>query len=279
VIIRDDDICYFTPPSVLETLYGKILENNKVNFAVIPNVYASITRDKTDIIYKKEKLLYDPLIHPKFRGKNEYYNIEKNYDLIEFLNKKNVEVLQHGYTHEKIRNLSEFAIDDREMIYERAIKGKNILKKCIKKGIDFFIPPWDAISKEFIDMLYQEYKGIIASTILPIGKNFNLLYLFYINKIFRNNYFLHNKLLIIDNYDIINGSMDIKLIQNRFNKIIRYNEIIVIQNHYWEFFENWEKLNKLIKIWNVICNYILNDENIKIITYNELYSLLRSRKR
>jgi len=278
IIIKDDDISYFTNPDTLTILYGKILEKNKVNFSVIPNIYASISLDKTNIYYQKEGLLYDPLIHPKYRGEDEHYLIEKNDDLIAFLNQKNVEVLQHGYSHEKINNLPEFAVDKGDLIYQRAVNGKNILKKCLNKNIDFFIPPWNAISKEFIKRLSQEYKGIITSSLYPFYKNLNLLSLYYLNKTFKKNYYLYNNLLIIENHDLFSKYMDTKLIQKKFNQIIDNNKIIIIQNHYWEFYENWDKINDLIKPWNVVCDSIINNEDIKIINYDELFSLIISGK-
>jgi len=279
VIIRDDDISFFTPTDILDIIYGKILEENKVNFGVIPNVYSSIDLNKTGGYYKKEKLYYDPLISPEFRGTNKYYSVEKNYDLIEFLNKKNVGVIQHGYSHEKINNLPEFSIDNKEIIYDRAIRGKSILNKCLKKDIDLFLPPWNVISKETFEILYREYKGIIIASMYPIPKNFNLLSLYYLSKIFNKNYLLYNNLLIINNFILIDKNININSLNKGIENMIKYNKIIVIQNHYWDFYDNWKKwgkLNKkLINTWKVIYNYINNNENIKIIDYQELINFLK----
>jgi hypothetical protein len=281
VVIRDDDISYFTPTDILDIIYGKILEENKVNFGVIPNVYSSIDLNKTGGYYKKEKLDYDPLINPEFRGTDNYYSIEKNYDLIEFLNNKNVGVIQHGYSHEKINNLPEFSIDKKEIIYDRAIKGKSLLNKCLKKDVNLFLPPWNVISKETFDILHQEYKGIIIASMYPIIKNFNILSRYYLNKIFNKNYLLFNNLLIINNYILIDKDINADSLNNRIENMFKYNKIVVIQNHYWDFFDNWKKwgkLNKLINTWEKIYNYINNNENIKIIDYQELRNLLITQK-
>jgi predicted deacetylase len=280
IIIRDDDISYFTPPNILEDIYGEILDDNKISFSVIPNIYASIDLNKTGGYYKNKKLDYDPLIDPEYRGKKEYYNVENNYKLIEFLNKKNINVLQHGYAHERINNIPEFSINNRDIIYERAIKGKNILKKIIKKDIDIFIPPWNSVSKEAFKALNDEYKGIVAATMYPLTQNIDLLLPYYIKEFFNNNYYLYKNLLIINNYVLIDQELGITLLKDKMDNILKRFKVMVIQNHYWDFFEDWNKwgkINKLIDNWKFICEYIKNNDDIKVVSYQDLINSLKNK--
>lgn len=278
IIIRDDDISYFTTPEILEEIYGGFLEDNKVSFSVIPNVYASIDLDKTGGYYKSEKIDYDPLIDPNYRGKKEYYNIENNHKLLDFLNKKNIEILQHGYTHERINGKSEFLINNKEIIYERAMKGKNSLKNCIKKDIEIFVPPQNVISKETMQMLNKEYKGIIAAAVYPLNQNIDLLLPYYLNGLFNNNYYFHNNLLLINNHVLIDQNVALTSLKDKMDSIIKHSKVMVIQNHYWEFYESlnkWDKINKLIENWEFICNYIKNNKEIKVISYMDFINSLK----
>jgi hypothetical protein len=281
IIIRDDDISYFTPPSTLENIYGDFLEDNKVSFSVIPNVYASIELTSIGGYYKNTKLDYDPLIAPEYRGKKEYYNVEDNHELIEFLNKKNINVLQHGYAHERINNIPEFSINSRDIIYERAIKGKNILKKSINKDIDIFIPPWNSVSKEAFKALNDEYKGIIVKTVYPLNQNIDLLLPYYIKELFNNNYHLNKNLLIIDNYVLIDQELKITSLKDRMDYILKRFKVMVIQNHYWDFYEDWNKwgkINKLIDNWKFICDYIKSNDDLKVVSYQDLINSLKNNK-
>lgn len=274
VVIKDDDTCFFTPVNILEALYGEILEKNVVNLSVIPNVYSSIKLDEDEIYYKKDKLKYDPLISPEYSGSDRYYNVNDNPELIDFLNRKNVDVLQHGYAHEKINSMPEFSIRDREFVYKRAVEGKNILNKCVKRGISFFVPPWNIVSKEFISGSQLQYKGIITAGILPVYNNLNIFIPYYVNKLFKRRYYMYKNILLIDTYDLIQKYMDVSLIPGKFNSILNNNDIVIIQNHYWIFMNNWKKDDNMIEQWKSLYSKIL-DNNVRIISYNELFDMLK----
>jgi len=274
VVIKDDDTCFFTPVNILEALYGEILEKHVVNLSVIPNVYSSIKLDENEIYYKKDKLKYDPLISPEYSGSDRYYNVNDNPELIDFLNRKNVDVLQHGYAHEKINSMPEFSIRDREFVYKRAVEGKNILNKCVKRGISFFVPPWNIVSKEFISGSQLQYKGIITAGILPVYNNLNIFIPYYVNKLFKRRYYMYKNILLIDTYDLIQKYMDVSLIPGKFNSILNNNDIVIIQNHYWIFMNNWKKDDNMIEQWKSLYSKIL-DNNVRIISYNELFDMLK----
>ena len=134
VIIRDDDICFFTSPKELELVYRPLLEENKpVNLAVIPIV---------------DTLLGEPFV--KRRIPNiRYANIEWNKDLVEFIKQYNFEVLQHGLTHtvfQRIpRFIPEFRLRDKAELLRRVKLGMKILTNTFGRKPRFFVPPWDVL--------------------------------------------------------------------------------------------------------------------------------------
>jgi hypothetical protein len=86
---------------------------------------------------------------------------------------------------------------------------------------------------------------------------------------------MYKNILLINSYDLIQKYMDISTLSNMFNKIFRDNEIIIIQNHYWVFLNDWKEDKIMIKQWKSIYNKILENKETKIISYNELYDILK----
>jgi hypothetical protein len=81
VIIRDDDISYFTQPSMLEEIYSKCWDCG------IPICFSVIPSHSTDT--QGSGLEYEPNIPPAYRCKKAEYAVSENKKLCNFLNKKN----------------------------------------------------------------------------------------------------------------------------------------------------------------------------------------------
>ena len=278
IIIKDDDVSYFTSPDILAILYGDILEHNYVNFSAVPNVFAGTKLVKTNAYYVSEGLLYDPLIPPKYAGRDEHFDINLNDDLIKFLNGKNIEVLQHGYAHEKINNKSECMVSDAEVAHKQAVSGKRMLEEKIRSYNGYFIPPWNAISREYYMANKGEYNGILTALIYPRTKNLDFLTRYYLNKLlFGKNYSLYDNLLIMDTYDMLMkypGKNNYKL-----SDLIAKNRFTLIQNHYYEFVDNWDKVNNgMLSKWRTLCEEISSNEGLKIISVSEMFRLIRGAK-
>jgi predicted deacetylase len=152
VLVRDDDISYFTPPYKLDRVYGRLWKQGfKISLSIIPNVKAT----------------EDPLVPPSYRGKLSLHKLHENHDLVDYLNDKlktnQVDVAQHGYTHELVFGMPEFSIGERNQIKARLKSGRLLLEKCLHSEISVFVPPHNMISRQAKEVLRQEglafYKG------------------------------------------------------------------------------------------------------------------------
>jgi hypothetical protein len=152
VLVRDDDISYFTPPYKLDRIYGKLWKQGfKISLSIIPNVRAT----------------ENPLVPPSYRGKLSLHKLHENHDLVDYLNDKlktnQIDVAQHGYTHELVFGMPEFSISDRNQIEARLKSGRLLLEKCLQSDISVFVPPHNIISRQAKEVLRQEslafYKG------------------------------------------------------------------------------------------------------------------------
>jgi uncharacterized protein DUF2334 len=131
--IRDDDACYFTPPSSLERVYHDIWDRVPVCLATVPFA----------IGYQRDGI---PREH---WHAGEAFPLERNAELVaslkELLASRRVTVALHGYTHQDFPDGYEFqAAPDPE---RRIREGLQHLRGLLPADISVFVPPHNALSK------------------------------------------------------------------------------------------------------------------------------------
>ncbi|HEY6534208.1 MAG TPA: DUF2334 domain-containing protein [Candidatus Nitrosocosmicus sp.] len=231
LLIRDDDINFFTKSSMLEKIYGDAWENQfKTSLSIIPY----------------QKGINDVCIPPNVRKSNKYYSFEENKELCLFLQEKikqnNIEIIQHGVSHIMLDGRGEYSLDVNKYyemnmifneignIYFKNFKinnigkhhnipnnidfesytnvGKDIIKKSIGITPEFFAPPYDDISLENVRLLLKQniipvygqsiYHKFFRSSFIP-----NRIKKYLANKImkkFDNTGFIVPFILLHDDY-------------------------------------------------------------------------------
>ncbi|WP_458720028.1 DUF2334 domain-containing protein [Candidatus Nitrosocosmicus sp. R] len=173
ILIRDDDINFFTKSNMLESIYSNAWNNQfKVSLSVIPY----------------QKTINDACVPPDFRNSPEYHSIENNEELCTFLKEKirhsKIEIIQHGVTHDLIDGRGEFSqqIDGKSEDINRTIKdtfthyyrslntdgyeknnkigfepyvniGRDIIRKSFDINPVLFVPPFDDFSTYNLNLL------------------------------------------------------------------------------------------------------------------------------
>jgi hypothetical protein len=133
VALRDDDTCYFTPPAVLERVYGGVWDRVPVCLATVPFA----------IGYERAGI-------PKEHWHSgEAFALERNPELVDGLKQlvasRRVTIALHGYTHQDFPSGYEFqAAPDPE---RRVNDGLAYLRQLLDAPIDIFVPPHNALSK------------------------------------------------------------------------------------------------------------------------------------
>lgn len=248
-LIRDDDCCFFTKPSMLSKLYSFAWGKGfRVSLSTIPNIRAIDNLN----------------IPPDYRGTNKFFNILENKELCLFLEeseeKNKVEILQHGYSHEKIGGIPEFMIKDEKEIKRRALKGKKILSELFK--VNGFVAPWGYYSKQAWRFLVREYPVIfipplrsIIST-LPFTISSSKLFATFLNKNYFRLLFTSPRLLFnVNNFYCSNTysfghagylfreikSEELNLAKKKLLNYIGLNQPFIFLNHYWHYFPNWDE--------------------------------------
>ena len=181
ILVRDDDINFFTKSNMLESIYSDAWKNQfRVSLCVIPY----------------QKAINDVCIPPSVRNSQGYYAVENNRELCSFLkdkiNHNHVEIIQHGVSHALIDGRGEFSgnidgnsdvkaiISDTHTQYHNAYDdnddndnhigrynngnnktdfksyvniGRNIIKKSLGVAPVFFAPPFDDLSTKNLNLL------------------------------------------------------------------------------------------------------------------------------
>lgn len=174
ILLRDDDTNFFTQSNKLNSIYSEAWKKHfKLSLSIIPYQIS----------------MKDPCVPPDHRDLQNCYSIEKNEELCVFLKEKiaknHVEIIQHGLTHNLSNGRGEFSknpnpnpialysnanlkekisakdlsntIQNNEQ-HTRGLKdyvsiGRNILKKGLDVNPLIFVPPYDDISYENINMI------------------------------------------------------------------------------------------------------------------------------
>ena len=279
IVVRDDDVSYFTKPSTLETIYRPLFEENKpVNFAVIPKIIANTETDSFNPYRRRDRLRYDPIIPPEYRGRDETFPLNENKELLDYIRGLgNYEILQHGFTHGLVNKVKEFKVNNQGEIQRRADSGRKLLRECFNRDPMTFVPPWDTVSLEAIQLLKSRYKGLSVRMIIPTRLPFGL-WRSYLNKaLSMKSYIFYGDLLIVEHPGYLLNRFDAsKSIFSRIQDVIETNEIIILVNHHWEYFFDWKGLNiEFYNIWKKVLEHLLGRKDIQFLSFSELYDKLK----
>ena len=272
ILIRDDDVNYFTKIEDLNSVYGFIFERNiPINFAVIPNVDASAKTISTN--YPKNS--YEPFIPEEFQGKENQFPIDENHKLVEFLKSlKKAEFLLHGFTHKGSEKSFEFELENESAIEEKLNKGSKIFELAFEKIPETFVAPQDKYSVKAFLTLQKSFNvfsiGWIDKTRIPKS----LILKYYLMKLRNKNYIFKDNFLVIQHPGCqFSRFKDINKSSLTLDKYLNSHKITIIVVHNWEFF-NGKNLNQ--ELYTAFKDRILSlwgNENFKFINFSELNKL------
>lgn len=133
VLIRDDDVCYFTKPEELESIYHDYWGKIKIILSVVPFQEGGphVT------------------VPQKYQGGGTY-KISSNKKLVSYirdhLKSGDVEIALHGITHRDSQRGSEFS--SCTSLIEETRMAKQYLEETFKTKVSFFSPPHNALDRD-----------------------------------------------------------------------------------------------------------------------------------
>ena len=285
-VIRDDDISYFTKPHKLSAIYDNAWKQGfKVSIAAIPNV----------------KAINDSFVPPSYRGKLSFHKLTDNVELVNYLKEKlvlqQIDISEHGYTHEMINGLPEFSVNDQHEINERLLAGRKILEQCFPIKISVFIPPWDILSKTAGNILRKEnmaycqseekkYRRLWSSnaSLMKIAQKISQYPLPQFDKRGNNSQPKHGSHNCRwHNYSFISNGIKQKMhtlngeeFREGFPRTLPAAGLICILNHYHSYYEDYkDEVNpkRLSSFYSTLD--LLNSHDIWKTTFNEVADWLK----
>ena len=162
LIIRDDDLSYWTTQEEIERVYKPLFEKGvKISFAVVPYAVKMYNAGDFDMMYQNEdsargigenkeivKYIKDKidkgLVEIMLHGYNHLYSLKTD-DMIYVATKFNID-----YVRQKNKSfcfLGEY-IDDYDKLYTKTKEGKRYLEEVFGVKIVDFVPPSNQIVNE-----------------------------------------------------------------------------------------------------------------------------------
>lgn len=258
LIIRDDDISFFTTPDLLERVYGRVWAAGiPVCFAVVP-----APRGDTRVLHRPGQPL-DPSIPPQYRERAERHPLTDNPELCAFLAAKIrqglVEVSVHGYDH----RYHEFASNDLLNISERLLAGHAILRAALPDApLLSFIAPYDELSHAALNLLLGQGYTICTAT-----RNLNGTPHAHLPALSHRRLATAQWLYTADDYyfhrhDPAQTCLDHARVD------LQNHDFLIITNHYWTFFRDWSgETNDLFDAWQTFLDDLLMRDDLRYTTF------------
>jgi len=247
VVIRDDDISFFTTPKMLVTLYRNAWEKSFViDFGVIPllstNIHARPGMTKNP---KLSHLRFDPCV-PRFaRGVDSKRYIGENENLVNFLcklrNERKCDLSLHGLSHKR----EEFLTEDHEKIRSNFEVAVSLFREAFGFVPNVFVFPYwqfsqqafSMVSNSGMNLLFYHPSSLFRRILNRLGK---------VRTAVKNNdssmsLFPRNKMSICS--PIYSYSTADEAFQNSkkaFLQRYKKGEVFWLSNHFWEFYFDWE---------------------------------------
>lgn len=184
LIIRDDDLSYWTSPNEIEKIYKPLFDKKiKVSFATIPfavNMFnagnfstfyqdedsqTAMSKNKEIVEYIKEKI-DDGLVEIMLHGYNHLYNFECD-GVIKSATKENLQKTRK--LNKKINFLGEYNYQDYQTLYKKTKMGKEYLEDLFQVKIKNFVPPSNQINNDGVRAVVDNDLNISGL----IGKEYN----------------------------------------------------------------------------------------------------------
>lgn len=242
ILLRDDDLCYFSCPESIDETYGFLLQAGvPLNFSVIPCVDASATTNSEYF----GRGTYEPFIPAVYQGQNELFPIIQNPALVTYIrNLRNIEILQHGYSHNGRDGKYEFETDDHYQLSSKIRNGQEILLETFGHRPSTFVAPQDQYSQSAFTEISKNFDifslGWLKKKNLPLRTHLR----YYVMKLRGQNFLRDPELLTLEHPGIIfskyrNTTTEV----TRFKQYVNNHRIIVLALHHWEFYNDQKNLD------------------------------------
>ncbi len=265
ILIRDDDIGFFTDVERFKRVHRILLENHiPFNCAVIPNVRADV------------RFLhggYEGFIPDRFQGRSGFFPVPENSKLVAFLRKHPfIEIAQHGFSHQRTsNNQPEFAGENSIESALHLEEGAKILEDTFQRKPLFFVPPYDTISRPVMNLVRKRYMGISLSRmsrhLIPIP----LWPKYLLHKKTRRYVLIWNGFHVIQHTGIdFSYPESVPKIGSFEDILSQVKDVLVLPLHSWRFFGNGSLKQKMLDSWETLLKRLIASSKYRFCRFSEI---------
>jgi peptidoglycan/xylan/chitin deacetylase (PgdA/CDA1 family) len=269
VLIRDDDLNFFSQYQQVEQVYGFMFEREiPLNFSTIPSVNGAAKTLSPD--GKKE--IYEPFLPQSIAGTNINFSIADNKPLVSTL--KDVpsnEFLLHGFEHHGQGGAREFETTDKVKLKEKLENGIDILASAFGYVPNTFVAPQDKYSPQALSMIQHYFKifslGWIDRTRIPKA----WLPKYFYKKCLGKNYIKDQDFLVTE-HPGCHYSQYVKrdVSDLMLDHALKTNHFTVIVTHHWEFYKHGVLDTSMWEAFKQRVLSIHQSPDYKLITFSQL---------
>ncbi len=183
VIIRDDDICFWSDINTIREIYEEVFSlNYKISCAVIPfsvkfyypedrkYFYQDLNeqplhKNKKIVEYLKQKLKENKL-EIMLHGYNHLYKVGINEKNLDYATKGWLNELRKKYPNQQLLWKGEFEWDSYKNLRRKVKIGKEYLEDIFHIKIKTFVPPSNALSSEGVKAVIENKLNISGTMLL-----------------------------------------------------------------------------------------------------------------
>ena len=274
ILIRDDDVNYFTSFEQLQTVYGFMFEQGiPINFSVIPSIDASARTLSQDF----GEGTYEPFIPAEHAGEERCYPLTDNAELVAQLRScEYAEFLLHGFSHNNCDAGYEFEDGDRDRIEQKLKNGTELLRAAFGTTPTTFVAPQDQYSPAALRSIMAHFRvfslGWIDRKRLPVP----MLPAYVWKKLMGRNVMRCQGGVMLEHPGcMFSRFRDTERCMAQLERYIKRHRVTVVVVHHWEFFGDDGALDqKLHAPFRELVERVNRDGNCHLERFSELSEVL-----
>lgn len=265
VVVRDDDISFFTDPERFERAHDYLIRNRiPFNLAAVPEADGSA--------------LHAPGVPEGFlpsgaAGLPGGRPIGGNARLVDAIRGHAfIEVSQHGWSHAGTSaGAPEFLRQDRGEIVRRLDRGRALIEAAFGRKPAFFVPPRDRVSRPALDEIRKRYAGICMSR-FPHGLIPARLWpRFFMNKRSGRMAMRWGRLLLLQHPGVDFTFPGVPDGADSEGALGSVTDVLVLPVHSWRFFDSEGRIVKsLFDPWEEFLKRLSGDKDFRFTTFSGL---------
>jgi hypothetical protein len=264
VIIRDDDTNAFTPIECLEGLYRPFLDKGMpVNLATIPNVRSDVKLPTGEP---------EGFLVARNGAPAGTYPLAGSKSLVKYLHANpGYRIVQHGYHHEFINNLTEFDHSNRRDIANRLDRGTRLLLEAGFPKPKVFVAPYDRMTRISYEEIARRFKVISTGWFEARRIPYTWWPFFLFKKALKRPHWKAGSTILLSHPGChLSYHRPYGAILENIRKSVEGSKLTVLVTHWWEFYRNNQPDQPFIDVLHETADWLSKQKDVRVISFEDV---------